>query len=361
MKLQPKGLATGIGSLPHCDPEQAVALVMKYLKKAPHWPQLPRLSEKEFFVHQFLNFLVELGLLQITKGTKAFFTSDSPLWPERLARFYDAYLRCTEGDESPLESLSFSLGTATGFEKFVRFLEERGIGEAQFLKGQVVGLLSAGFQITDPEGRPAYYDHQLRDVLLKQLLLQAAWQVKALNRFGLPVVIFLDDPVIDSYGRYDRIVVSREEVISEIEEFAGFVRSHGGVVGVHSCADLDWSILLDADIDVISFDAYQFSESFALFSDLLQKFLKRGGVVAWGIVPTAREALGLEDTSSLLKRTINIIRKLAEKGVELQLLRTQSLITPSCGAGTLTELEAERIYQLTSELSEKWEEIFEKL
>ncbi|MGB9791736.1 MAG: hypothetical protein ACPLTR_04070 [Thermacetogeniaceae bacterium] len=361
LKLQPNGLATGIGSLPHCDPEEAVALVMKYLKKAPHWPQLPRLSEREYFVHQFLNFLVELGLLQITKGTKAYLASDNPRWPECLARFYEVYLSFAEGDDSFLEDLAFPSGAATGFERFVQFLGEKGIGEAQFLKGQIVGLLSAGFQVTDPEGRPAYYDHQLRDVLLKQLSMQAAWQVKTLSRFGLPVVVFLDDPVIDSCGRYDRIVVSKDEVISEISEFAGFVRSHGGIAGVHSCADLDWSILLEADIDVLSFDAYQFAESFVLFSGLLQKFLSRGGIVAWGIVPTSRDALNSEDTSSLLDRAKSIIRKLIAKGVEPQLLKRQSLITPSCGAGTLAEPEAVRIYQLTAELSERWEKIFEEV
>lgn len=361
MKLHPDGLATGIGSLPHKDPAAAVSLVREYLPYIPHWPQLPQLTEREFFLYQFMHYLVEAGLLRLTKSTKAFFTSDDPHWPENLARFYEVYLGAAEGDEHCLANLAFPPVAATGFEKFVRVLEEEGTGKARFLKGQVVGLLSAGFQITDPQGRPAYYDRHLRDVLLKQLSLQAAWQVRSLNRFGLPVLIFLDDPVIDSCGRYDRIVVSKEQVMSELGEFAAFVRSHGGIAGVHSCADLDWSILLEADIDVISFDAYQFAGSFALFPGLLQDFLARGGVVAWGIIPTARDALAREDIGSLIERTKGMLRTLIGKGVDPWLLKSQSLLTPSCGAGTLTEPEAVRIYRLTADLAEKWGEIFRQL
>ncbi len=78
------------------------------------------------------------------------------------------------------------------------------------------------------------------------------------------------------------------------------------------------------------------------------------------MVPTARDALGSEDAGSLWERIRSIVRKLVAKGVEPQLLRTQSVITPSCGTGTLAEPEANRIYQITAELSERWGEIFEE-
>lgn len=112
-------------------------------------------------------------------------------------------------------------------------------------------------------------------MLFSSSSLQALWQVRTLSSFGLPVMIFMDDPVIDSYGRYDRIGVDR-----------GMCRmywrnSHPayaapGSCGVHSCSDLDWSLLLEADVDVISFDTYQFADSFLLFPDLIRGFMERG-------------------------------------------------------------------------------------
>lgn len=359
MKFSPCGLATGIGSLPHTDPAAAVSIVKEFFPVIPHWPQLPKSSAKEFYYTQFLQVLLDLELLKVEKGTRACFLDEEPDWPERLAGFYDLYLRATEGDESALRRFAFSPGAAEGFYHFCRELQRSGLETARYLKGQVVGLLTAAFQITDQKGVPSYYNPMLRDVILKQLSLQALWQVRTLSSFGLPVMIFMDDPVIDSYGRYDRIGVDRGDVQDALAEFASCVRSAGGIAGVHSCSDLDWSLLLEADIDVISFDAYQFADSFLLFPEHLEKFLERGGVVAWGIVPTVGKAISGEDAASLRGRMRRLLQDLVDKGVTARLLYTQSLITPACGAGTLTEPQAERIYSLTAELSNEWKAIID--
>lgn len=358
MWFRPCGCATGIGSLPHLDPTAAVSLIKEFLPLMPHWPQLPRYSVREFFCTQYLHVLNDLGLLRVEKGTKAYFLDEEEDWPERLARFYELYMQVEEGDIVALNKFSFPPGSAEGFYRFYVELKEYGTGEAKYLKGQVVGLLSAGFQVTNQRGVPAYYDKQLRDVLLKQLSLQAAWQVKTLSECGFPVIIFMDDPVIDSCGRYDRISVSSDEVKAELSEFADFVRRFGGLAGVHSCSDLDWSILFGSNLDIISFDTYQFADSFALYTSSIDDFMKKGGVVAWGVVPTDGNALEREDLKSLKAQFHRYLQKLVGKGVDPQLLMTNSIITPACGAGTLNEDQAKRIYQLTAELARDWETNF---
>jgi hypothetical protein len=358
MHFHPCGCATGIGSLPHLDPAIAVSLVKKYLPLIPHWPQLPQRSVKEYFCTQFLQTLSDLGLLQVERGRKAYFLDEEADWPERLASFYELYIRAADGDREALNNFSFSPGSAEGFYYLYGELKEKGIKGSkyrpEYLKGQVVGLLSVGFQVTDRRGVPAYYNAQLRDVLLKQLSLQAAWQVKTLEELGLPVIIFMDDPVIDSCGRFDRITVNKDEVKAELAEFASFVRRFGGLAGVHTCADIDWSILFDADLDVISFDAYQFATNFILYHRSIQKYLKNGGVVAWGIVPTDVEALAKEDLDTLKNKFYGFIKQLAGKGVDPRLLFENAMITPACGTGTLNEDQANRIYQLTADLARDW-------
>ena len=47
VKLEPRLLATAIGSMPHTDPGVACSLVLKYLASVPAWPQLPKRSFKE--------------------------------------------------------------------------------------------------------------------------------------------------------------------------------------------------------------------------------------------------------------------------------------------------------------------------
>lgn len=358
MTISPGGLPTGIGSLPYQDAAMAVSLVKKYFPVIPHWPQLPKANKREYFTYQCLQLLLDLGLLKIERDTHASFTCDDPEWPDRLTAFYDVYLQASAGSEVALARLAFPPGAADGWYRLYGELESQGPGPARFLKGQIVGLLSVGFQITDPRGRPAYYDPQLRDVLLKQLSLQAAWQAWSLGRFGLPVLISMDDPVIYSYGTSDRIGVTRSEVIAELNEFASFVRSFGGYAGVHSCANLDWSLLLEAELDIISFDAYQFATSLALYPGLIQSFLERSGVIAWGLIPTSPEALAKESLASLKERAQRLWQELQRKKVDLQLVQAQSLVTPACGTGTLTEQEAVRAYDLTSSLAAEWGNLF---
>ncbi len=96
--ISPGGLPTGIGSLPHLDADTAVALVKRYFPAVPHWPQLPKANRREYFTYQNLNLLSELGLLQIERYDRAFFTSDDAAWPERLAAFYEIYLQAGDGN-----------------------------------------------------------------------------------------------------------------------------------------------------------------------------------------------------------------------------------------------------------------------
>ena len=46
-------LPTAIGSMPHVNPDEACAMVMKYLPDIPAWPQLSKRSPRENMVVQF--------------------------------------------------------------------------------------------------------------------------------------------------------------------------------------------------------------------------------------------------------------------------------------------------------------------
>jgi hypothetical protein len=117
-------------------------------------------------------------------------------------------------------------------------------------------------------------------------------------------------------------------------------------------------MLLEAEIDIISFDAYQYAASFALFPELIQSFLERSGVVAWGLIPTSGDALAVENLASLQERMQRLLLELQRKKVDLKLVRSQSLVTPACGTGMLTGQEAVRVYELTSSLAEGWDSLF---
>jgi len=73
--------------------------------------------------------------------------------------------------------------------------------------------------------------------------------------------------------------------------------------------------------------------------------------IAWGIVPTSSDAK--EDAGSLLERLEKGFDVLAKKGVARKDLLRSSLITPSCGCGTLSIDKSEEILSLTLKISER--------
>lgn len=344
----PEALATGIGSLPHAEPRPALELIARYPQMIPHWPQLPMRGPQEGFVVQFLNPLLKTGLLE-REGGKIRFATGADDWPDRLAAFYMLYLAVEEGDGGALQQFAMPRASASGFYAFLE--RTAATGAAHGLKGQVVGPLTAAFQLTDANGRPAYYDEQLRDVVVKSLALQGRWQAEALRRSGLQALVFVDEPGVSIYGQSTYITVTREMIRADLDAVVDGIHAAGALAGIHSCAAVDWSILMETGAEVLSLDAYDYFESLLPFRAELAAFLARGGVVAWGIVPTSEQAAA-ETVASLVARLERCWEQLCGRRITREQLRRQALVTPSCGTGTLTVELAERIYALTAGVSE---------
>jgi hypothetical protein len=156
------------------------------------------------------------------------------------------------------------------------------------------------------------------------------------------------------FGSSAFISVSAEEVTSMLDEVAGHIRAAGGLAGVHVCANTDWSLFFGGLLDVINFDAYTYFERFALYRQDLVDFVDRGGIVAWGIVPTLdEESIKQENAASLAGRWRRQVEQLVDPNLSLETILRQSIITPSCGCGTLSEPLAERVIQLTRQVSQQ--------
>lgn len=351
MTFKPGGMATGIGSMPFIKPEDALPLIFENLSRAPHWPQLPRRGGAEGFVYQFLNPLVEMGLL-VQEGDKVYFNTLDDGWADSMTEFYSTYLAAEEGDPGALARFAFPPSSAVGYYAFVNELKEKGTGPARYLKGHEAGPLTVGFQLKDAQGRLAYYEPQLRDIIVKTLAMHARWQTKTLAEFGLPVIFFVDEPGISVYGKSTHITITREMIIEDLNTIAAAVHAAGGIPGVHSCDAIDWSLLYESKMEIVNLDVYNFGNSLIPTARELKQFLERGGVMAWGMAPTTEKSFE-ETADSLLARLDELWHELEQRGINRELLKQQSLITPACGTGLLEPELAERIYRLTKEISEK--------
>lgn len=347
------GSATGIGSMPHGDPVQALELIKETLPCGPHWPQLSGRGRREGFLRQFLNLPAELGLIELEKGESPFFYDQANDWPEKVAKFYELYLQYQDNDSNILNDVlfrsAFPRENAAGFYQFLDEKWESLSCKPKYLKGQLSGPLSVGLQINAADGIPAFYREELRDLINKTLALIARLQVQSLKRFFLPVVIFIDEPLLLSYGQSPYISLSREHIVQSLEAVVMSIREAGAYVGVHSCSGGDWSILFQLPLHIVNFDAYGFLDSMLAYGEELEGFLRRGGCLGWGLVPTS-EPIAQEDAFSLREKFHEGIRRLSRQGVSPDLLASQYLLTPSCGTWTLSVAQCEQVYRTTAEL-----------
>jgi methionine synthase II (cobalamin-independent) len=336
-------IATGIGSLPLVDPDEAVALSLTYLAEAPIWPQLPQRSFLEHFCCQYSEGLP--GFLVDSSKQSYYFDTSRDLDPE-LERFYERYL------VKDHDYFSISQDHAAGFHAFVATLKKKGLPpSARFLKGHCTGPLTFGITVKDSDGRDIVYHDILFDAITKGLAMKAAWQVRILKQFGLPVILFIDDPAMYALnsGLYS---IAPDMVAGKLREIITMVHDEGGITGIHCCGNADWPLLFRTGVDIVSFDAARYLDKVLLYRSELKEFFHRGGSLAWGIVPTTGFT-GSETADGLVAQLDDGMARLIAMGIERKTVLRQCLITPSCGLGSLTTAQAEAILKLTREVSDK--------
>jgi len=342
-------LPTTIGSLPHINAREATQLMLRYTPEIPAWIQMPKLPREGMLV-QFNEGLPGL----VHHDGKTYFQNKAPEFEEALLRFYEDYLSVTEGGSlTDLERFSVSAEYAAGLFALLNMLES-GYPSLVAIKGQITGPFTLGTGLTDATERYAYYDPTLKDVIVKNLALKAWWQIERFKPFGVPVIISMDEPGLVGYGSSGFISVSKEEIQASFQEIISVIHSSGGLAATHCCENTDWGLLLNTEIDILSFDAFGFFDNLFLYKRELIQFIERGGILAWGIVPTHDpNVLSQQTGDSLVSMWKSCIQRLTAKGVEFNKLLRQSLITPSCGAGSLSLESAEKALALTKEVSEK--------
>lgn len=352
MTFKPRCLATGIGSVPHSEPDQAVQFVFSYFPEVPYWPQLPMRGSAEGFLNQFIGPLIDLGLVAV-KENKYYFDTEQEEWGAKLARFYETYMAALEGNDEAINFFRFPEDSASGFYAFLRYLDSHGTGEAKLLKGQISGPLTVGLALTDQDRRAVYYNPQARDVLIKTLAMQGLWQARVLSKYGLPVIVFVDDPGLYASGQSTFITLKKEEITSELNSIYEAIKGAGAIAGTHSCSGMDWSILFESDVDIVSFDAFEYFTTVTSYPDELKSFIERGGCLAWGIVPTSSQVLGVQTVQTLAGKLDEHLNYLEQKGLNRSVLLEQAMITPSCGTGTLSMEMAVKAHELSRDLAVK--------
>ncbi len=324
--------STGIGSLPHKDPEEACRVIFDSVD-IPFWPQLPHRSFLEFMVPQYSEGFPFVRIqgenIHVEKAND-----------EDLTVFYEAIAAKT--------GFPISREYAAGFYAFIDILKDKG-GRLDTVKGHVTGPLTFTLSLTDEEKRPIFFDEERRELALELLKGKVIWQVEKLKQYADEILIFIDEPVLSALGTSAYIAVDMSEAQRMLKEIVACIKESGALAAIHCCSKADWPLVFSTGVDVFNFDSYYFWDTLSIYPDEVTSFIDNNGVIAWGIVPTTDTIRGLTlpDLREQLERGLS---SLVKAGISEEKLRNQVLLTPSCGTGSMETDDALKVFSLLKEL-----------
>lgn len=327
-------MITGIGSFPFTDIDEAIDVIFSSCGEIPFWPQLPRRAPTE---NMYIAFLESVPSVVMDEESGSAFVDTTKT--EGIEEFYENYTNKT------LDAFAISSKMAPGFHRFLERLQDIR-KDVKFVKCQLTGPFSMGLGLKDEQDKPIIYNPGFFDIILKALHMKAQWMIRAIKA-PYPekdVIIFFDEPYMVSFGSA-YVSIPKEDAITIFNEVASGLDAKRGV---HCCGNTDWSVFLNAGLDIINYDAYNYLDTIFYYRDDLAGFLAKGGWIAPGLVPSSGDVLkaSVKDIEALKKTFLD-----AMAGIDAAIKGGDILITPSCGLGSLTAEEARRAMELLKEFA----------
>jgi hypothetical protein len=311
MPYVPAGAVTGIGSLPLTSVTSAIYSVAEFSPEVPFWPQLPRLSNREGVIGQGLGCVADL----IEPRNEGYGYQAKQGKIDLLLEI----LHRSSGELTP--------GNAAGFGAFEEALLSGLFKSALAVKGQIEGPITLSSYLFH-HGRPFLSDPALFAAVAFHVSQMICWQIDRLKAASLPVVLFVDEPALCLEVPMMN-AVSEEQRISALAVTLEDARVRGAYAGLHCCAARPFERMYRAEPDILSFDADEGLDLFFADAHALD-FVRRGGTVAYGIVPT-RPGLNAADAASIFIRWL----KAASLAGDPHKFAQRAMITATCGLGLL--------------------------
>ena len=329
-------LTTAMAVMPHKDVERALEMALSM--DIPYWPQLPHYNYYEDMYVQasehFPGMLLDLEKRTLRFSMEKFIVE----LDETLAHF-----------EEP-EYFDISETYSVVYDRFL----ELDLSDRPAIRGQLEGPISFGFNVVDQDDRPILFDDTVRPFMLEFMARRVNVQLSRLKKRNPNAFMYVDEPglqfLFSAMAGY-----SDQAARVDMEYFFSLIERPRGV---HLCGNPDWDFLLGLDLDILSLDIYTNGEVFGSYASSIQRFLDRGGVLVWGIVPTNFEPFENEDMESLERRLKQVWEGIGKQGIDLELLRARSLLSPAtcCLVNPDGDRTVEKAFKVIKRLSEKLRE-----
>lgn len=324
-------MTTAMAVMPHTDVDRALEAALSL--DVPFWPQLPNLNYHEDMYVQAAEHFPGM-VVDLEKRTLRF----------SMDRFIEEYEDAMARMEEP-DFLDVSEAYSVVYHRFL----DLDLRDRPAIRGQLEGPVSFGFNVLDQDNRPILFDDTVRPFMFEFMAKRIHVQLSKLKQKNPNAFMFIDEPgmqfvfsALSGYGEQK----AREDLIL-------FFESIERPRGIHLCGNPDWDFMMALDMDVLSMDVYTNAEIFASCSSSIKKFLDRGAVLVWGMVPTGFESFEKENLDMLAFRFKAIWNALIKKGIDLDRLIAQSMISPAtcCLVNKDGHKTVEHAFRLTKLLS----------
>jgi hypothetical protein len=324
-------LTTAMGILPHPTIEEALELALTL--DIPFWPQLPKYSFFEDMYVQvsehFPGIIVDEKNLRVQLDVEAFY-EELPAYSEKMD---DAHF------------LELSPKYSAALDAFLA----RDLSQFQAIRGQSIGPVSFGMKITDRNMMPIIYYDDVRELLFDFIARKLNAQYDQLKVKNGNCFVWLDEPGLEIlFGSFTGYSSDRAK-----KDYRSFLDNVRGPQGVHLCGNPDWSFLLGMDLDILSVDTFGWGHIFTRYHDEVIAFLKKGGIISWGIVPTLTEDIEAQGVDSLIRRLEELWDYLAGQGVDKRLILDRAWLAPArcCLVNADGTASVEKAYAYLREIS----------
>jgi len=363
---------TGIGSHPIGNPERIILDILESGITVPYIPQLKTEEMVMQFHNQLPGLVFQRGRVKLNVNT--------PNFEKQLKSFKDL-LKLKTLLLSP-RGIEVSPEYFRGLFLFPELLVQtpthyRGI------KCQMTGPITEAASIKIyPGNNKLIQNSELFDIIVGLSSEIAYWLstflIRVASANNIPkenVILFIDEPLFPQAIESE---ISYDEALEKISNVLKLVQCR---TGIHIC-DNPISVIdriLQYPFDIFSYDAIKYPNSLkSVRIDILQDYISRGGGIAFGITPNTPEStFGIENIPSIMKGDLNPedfiptpddliqtfnqnIEPLEARGIPLQQLLSQSLITPACGFRNFNipdeekgELFVKQLLQLQEQAAQK--------
>lgn len=325
--LPPRG-TTGIGSLPHTQLELGLQMALQV--DIPYLPQLPVGNPAELMVPASLE-----GLPGLRIDPEGLCTVDVEAWRSgkaALGERLDHALRTGE-----LASLEPSPQAYRAWRPFLWEVEHRKLALA---KAQISGPCTVRWVSRLAGGGAVSEVPELEQQIFRLVLARALAMVRALRRAGATPLFYFDEPGLYALDPRDP---SHLLALQELKLAAAALQKEGALVGLHCCGNTSWGALLPLGFDLLSIDVRLSLEAVVAERAAFQAFLDAGGALSLGIIPTNLDAQ--YDVPGLVESVKTILRGALPPGVPLEAILDRCLLTPACGLGMRSLIDAERTFE----------------